>query len=177
MPLVNATDFDALVARFEAAGKNAKKELERASISSQRASRTEFSRSSRAIYNVKAGSLNSHLRVVRKGQLVYSVDGEKTGITVASYGARQTAKGLVFKIKKGGSQQLIKSGFIPKKGEKAGVSLKRIGKPRMPISAVYGPSAADILKIPAVEAPALEITKKRLNDDIERRINRIVTGG
>ncbi len=176
---VNTRQFDALVARFEAAGKDARKELGRALVSSQRAAKAEFTRATRLVYNVKVASFQANLNVTEKDEarLSYKVIGSNKGITVASFGARQTKRGLTFQTRKDGGKKLIKSGFFPSSGNKSAVPFKRDGEKRLPISAVYGPSVADMINSQLVQRPALDKTKERLNAEIEKRINRIVRGG
>jgi hypothetical protein len=175
---VDTRQFDALVARFRAAGKDARKELGRALVSSQRAAKTEFTRATRLIYNVKVSSFQSNLRVgeANAARLNYKVEATNKGIPVTSFSARQTRQGLTFQTRKDGGRKLITSGFAPKVGRFLGVPFKRDGAARLPISVVYGPSAADMIAAASVQAPALEKTKERLNVDIERRINRITRG-
>ena len=175
---VNTLQFDALVARFEAAGKDARKELGRALVSSQRAAKAEFTRATRLVYNVKVASFQANLHVTEKDEarLSYKVIATNKGIPVSSFGGRQTKKGLVFQTRKDGGRKLITSGFFPSAGNKTGVPFKRDGRARTPISVVYGPSAADMIAAALVQRPALEKTKERLNADIEKRINRIVRG-
>lgn len=171
--------FDALTARFAAAGKNAPVELRRALISSQRAAKTEFSRAARQIYNVKAGSFANNFSVSppNESRLSYEVIGEKRGITVAAFGARAVKKGLSVQIKKAGGRTVITGSFFPSAGNKSGVPFKRDGRSRLPISVVYGPSVADMIKAKSVHDPAIKTTKERLSADIEKRINRIIKRG
>lgn len=176
---VDTREYDALVKRFTDAGKNAEVELKRALISSQRASKTEFSRAARAIYNVKNSSFQRNFGVTKPDQsrLSYTVLGEKKGINIVSFGARQNRKGIVVQIRKGAGNRLIKGGFFPSSGAKSGVPLKRDGKPRLPVSVLYGPSVADMLASKPVRGPAVETTRTRLSDDITKRINRITRRG
>ncbi len=176
---VDTRQYDALIKRFDDAGKNAPVELKRALVSSQRAAKTEFSRAARQIYNVRANSFASNFRVTppNESRLSYDVIGEKRGITVAAFGARAVKKGLSVQIKKAGGRTVITGSFFPSAGNKSGVPFKRDGRSRLPISVVYGPSVADMLKLKAVHDPALALTKSRLSDDITKRINRIVRRG
>lgn len=176
---VDSRQYDTLIKRFEDAGKNAPVELKRALVTSQRAAKTEFSRAARAIYNVKNASFQRNFRLTPPDQarLSYIVIGEKRGITVAAFGARPVKKGLSVQIRKDGARTVIAGGFFPSSGGKSGVPFKRDGKARLPISTLYGPSAADMIKAKAVRDPALQITKTRLADDITKRINRIVKRG
>ena len=176
---VDTREYDALVKRFTDAGKNAQVELKRALISSQRAAKTEFSRAARAIYNIKNASFQRNFSVTKPDQsrLSYTVVGEKKGINLASFGARQNKKGIVVQIRKDTGKKLIKGAFFPSAGDKSGVPFKRDGRPRLPVSVLYGPSAADMLAAKPVRDPAVKTTKTRLNDDITKRINRITRRG
>lgn len=176
---VDTRQYDALIKRFDDAGKNAQVELSRALISSRRAAKTEFTRAARAIYNVRAGSFQDNFSVteIDLGALSYKVRGAKRSITIAAFGARQVKKGLSVQIRKDGGRKVIAGGFFPRSGNKSAVPFKRDGKARLPISVLYGPSAADMIKAKAVHDPALKITKERLSNDITKRINRIVRRG
>ena len=117
---VDTRQYDALIKRFEDAGKNAPVELKRALVTSQRAAKTEFSRAARAIYNVKNASFQRNFRLTPPDQarLSYSVIGEKRGINVAAFGATQNKKGLSVQLRKDGARTLIQSGFFPSSGTK-----------------------------------------------------------
>lgn len=176
---VNTAQFDALVARFEAAGKNAKKELGRALSNSQRAAKAEFTRATRLAFNVKVANFQRHLKVGEADQsrLTYKIDADDKGLSVTAFNAKQNAVGLIAKITKDGTPTVFAGGFFPSKGTKTTVPFKRDGSKRLPISVVRGPSAGDMIALANVQEAALKKTKERLNTDIEKRINRIVTGG
>jgi hypothetical protein len=173
------SQFDALVERFQAAGKNAPLEFKRSLQTSKRAAKTEFTRAIRGVYNAKLRSVQRDLRVTEPdlGRLSYSVIGEPSGISVASFGARQNKEGLSVQIRKDGARELIKSGFFPSSGEKSGVPFIREGRARLPIAVVRGPSVAEMLDSEVVRTPAIKATKQRLSDDITKRIARSVRRG
>ena len=176
---VNFKEYDALVARFEAAGKDAKKELGQALISSQRAAKTEFGRAALVAYTLKSGTFKRNLSItnVDKSALKYTVVGSEKPITIKSYGARKKGNGLSVQFLKSGAQKDIPGGFFPSSGARAKVPFKRVGRKRYPLDVLFGPSAAEILAGNPIKESALKNTKDRLALDIKRRINRIVKRG
>ena len=173
----NFKAYDALAKRFADAGRDAPKEIKAAVQASQRSAKTELARTVQTIYAVKAASLKSRLSVTPPDQNKYRITADAKGISVASFGARQDKKGLVYRALKSGPQISIPSGFFPSKGNKAKVPFKRVGKSRLPVAVQYGPSAAEILASDAVKTPVIKAIKTRFDSDIVKRINRITKRG
>ena len=69
-------------------------------------------------------------------------------IPLLAFSARQTKKGVSYKIRRDGPRQKIRSAFITKVGGHTGV-FKRLGRPRFPIQELWGPSVPLVL----LEAP------------------------
>lgn len=176
---VNTTQYDAIVKRFEDAGKNALREIKQTLSTSQRAAKTEFPRAIQTAYNVKTNAVKRKLSVspVDTSRLSYIVSADPSGITVAAFGARQNKKGLTVQELKSGPRRVIPGGFYPSSGNKSKVPFKRIGKARLPIAVQLGPSAAEMLASKAVRDPAVNNTKGRLKTDLENRITRLVRRG
>jgi len=68
-----------------------------------------------------------------------------TRIPLLAFGARQTAKGVTYQVKRGGARQLLRHGFI-NVGTSSGkeLVLLRVGEPRPPLRVLHGgtPSGA-----------------------------------
>jgi len=106
--------------------------------------RTDMSREIRAEFNLPASKVREKLFIEKAsfkgGRLtlqaaLLSKDprGRRRSINVINFGARQTARGVTVKIKKGGGRKAIKGAFIANKGRTV---FKREGKARLPIQPV-----------------------------------------
>lgn len=76
--------------------------------------KTQISRGIRQEINIKSGDLNKKIKVDKatfakwEGRIILSTK----RIPLEDFGAKQTAKGVSYKIKKSGGRQVIESGFI-----------------------------------------------------------------
>jgi len=121
------------------------------------------------VYNVGKGRIGDDLTVT-SGNLTVTITGQKKPISVKSYGATQPKKGLSFRMLKQGKRSTVASGFLSKKN---GTPFKRVGKSRLPIKVVSGPSVADMLNRDTVQKPLTQNLADRAIKEISRRIGRL----
>lgn len=154
MPIkVEAPNLKPLVQRLESAARNVPTAFKRVSGTLRRGMATEASRSAVLVYNVGKQRLSKEWRVQVVDPTTFTLTGRHRPISLASYGARGTKKGLSVVVLREKGRQRIPSGFIATGRNGARLPFKRRGKARLPIAALYGPSPADILKNPKVLAP------------------------
>lgn len=147
---------------------DAPKVFAQAASSVARASGTEAKREITAIYNIKQSRVGESLISVAKGFEVITT-GKAKGITLQSFGGRQTAKGYAAAVRKG-RRKVIRGGFTPTKF--AGVPFKREGPARLPIQVLYGPSVASMLRNREVSERFVLRQSIRARDELTRRIFR-----
>lgn len=170
MPVsVNNRAVQALAADLRRAAKNAPREIARATTDMARAAGTESKRAAAKVYAVKAGRIDQDITVT-KGRGRVTVSGDRRPITALSYGARQTKRGLSFRVLKQGKRALLRRGFIAKN---KGTPLVRVGKERLPVRLVAGPSVADMLANPKVQEPLIEKVSDRAVKTLSRRLGRL----
>lgn len=105
-----------------------------------------------------------------------AVEVRKTArIPLRDFGARQTKKGVTYKISKTTGRKLIAGAFQgPKPGAmKAswkGNVFKRVGKSRLPIVKLYGPSPWGVFVVGKRMGPSVDETQKELTKQVHRRI-------
>lgn len=151
------------------AAKNAPKELARATVSIGRAAKTESKREAVKVYGLSQSRVAKDL-VVRTGNLRVTIQASNKPISVKSYGARRTNRGLSFKVLKSGKRVVLRRGFISK--EKL-ITLQRVGKSRFPVKGIYGPSVADMLAKKEVQGPLTRRLADRAVKQIIQRIGRL----
>lgn len=147
---------------------DAPKVFAQAASSVARASNTEGKREITAVYGIKQSRVAEGLRSVAKGSDVITT-GKVKGITLQSFGGRQTTKGYSAAVRKG-SRKLIRGGFTPKKF--GGVPFKREGAASLPIKVLYGPSVASMLRNREVSERLIVRQSIRARDELTRRIFR-----
>ena len=127
--------------------------------------KTAMSREIRAEFNMSAGKVGEALRITRAvssgGRFSLSARLEATSkrgrsLNIAAFSARQTAKGVSFKIKKSGPRKLIPGSFLINGGKTVMI---RVGKARLPIKALQ-----------TIDVPSMFNTK-RINAKVLRFIN------
>jgi len=67
---------------------------------------------------------------------------ESERVSLKEFGAKQTAKGVTYRIKKTGGRARIESAFGPNIAKTHRHVFKRAGKPRLPLVKLFGPSPA-----------------------------------
>lgn len=126
----------------------------------------------RETYNIKASDLKDEIKVNRaniSNQRIQLRVSHKA-IALVKYGARQTAKGISFKEKKG-ERKFVKSAFIATvgKGRHLGVFKRKTSK-RFPIKELYGPSAMQLISSEVAQQFIEKIFYERFKIELERAI-------
>lgn len=147
---------------------DAPKVFAQAASSVARASTTEGKREITAIYGIKQSRVAEGLKSVAEGYTVVTT-GKAKGITLQSFGGRQTTNGYSATVRKG-RRRLIRGGFTPVKF--AGIPFKREGSARLPIKVLYGPSVASMLRNREVSERFVLRQSIRARDELTRRIFR-----
>lgn len=135
---------------------------------------TEISKLIRGRTVIKKRDIDSHLRRGRAtpSNLEADVSIEKSGrIALGYFGARQTKKGVTYRISKSAGRGLIPEGFgpdIPRLGQ---MVYKRAGKARTPLIKLYGPSAWGIIVKNDLQTSLATNAQELLNKNVARRIH------
>lgn len=143
-----------------------------AASSVARASKTEAKREITAVYALKQSRVEEGLKVSSSGFEI-TTTGKARGVTLQSFGGRQTAKGYAATIRKG-SRKVIRGGFTPNKF--GGLPFKRVGREQTPIRVLYGPSVAGMLRNREVSSRFIVRQSIRARDELTRRIFRAMEG-
>lgn len=175
MPVTaTSPDLVALVRRLGSASKDAPVAFKQALSSVARAGKTETKRAAVVEYNLSQKRVEEGLTVKQSDGAVV-IRASRKPITVRSYGARQTKKGVVVKVLKSGGRKLIRAGFSPAKFN--GTPFKRLGRSQYPIAPIVGPSVADMLNNAKVSEPLGKRLIVRASDELNRRITRALASG
>ena len=117
-------------------------------------------------YNKSPGVLEIH--VDSRGAPGIQVSPRRRAISLINFDARQTATGVSVKIKS--KRVLVKHAFIAKVRSSANKGVyMRIGKPRLPIRALYSTSIEDAAENSVVEVD--EFARESLNRTLPNQIN------
>jgi hypothetical protein len=128
---------------------------------------------------VTAKAVDSTIRVkadATEVQLTATVTVRKTSrIPLRDFGARQTRAGVSAKVSKTGGRKTISGAF---QGPKPGVMksswrgrvFKRLGKTRLPIVQLFGPSPWGVMTVGKQLGPSKEQTQAELEKQVQRRI-------
>lgn len=123
--------------------------------------KTAMSREIRAEFNISAGKVGESLRITRAvatgGRFSLSAALEAGGrrgrsLNLAAFGARQTAKGVSFKVKKSGPRKTIPGAFLINDGKTVMI---RVGKERLPIKALQTIDVAQMFNTKRINAKVL----------------------
>ena len=130
--------------------------------------KTAMSREIRAEFVMSASKVNEALRInrakVSQGRFSMEASLEsprKRGrsLNLASFGARQTRKGVTFKIKRGGARQLIPGSFLINGGKTVMI---REGKQRLPIKALQTIDVASMFNTKRINAKVVQMIEAKL---------------
>lgn len=141
--------------------------------------KTAVSRGIRQEVNIKAGDLNKKIKVEKAtfGKWEGRIKLSTKRIPLEDFGAKQTAKGVSYKIKKAGGRKVISSGFIATMASGHTGVFKRKGKTRLPIQEKFGPSIGIVFKranrlVQKVTADAYKNLEKNIDSQIRFILSR-----
>lgn len=129
--------------------------------------KTAMSREIRAEFNISASKVNESLRVNKataKGGLLNieaTLDSPRKrgrSLNLINFSARQTAKGVTFKIKRNGPRKLIPGAFL---GNDKRTVFIRVGKRRLPIKALQTIDVASMFNTRRVNAKVLAMIEAK----------------
>jgi hypothetical protein len=129
--------------------------------------KTAMSREIRAEFNISAGNVGKRLRITRavaadgRFRLSASLESKYTrgrSANLASFAARQIAKGVSFKIKKTYSRKLIPGAFLINDGKTVMI---RKGKQRLPIKAIQTIDVAQMFNTKRINAKVLRFIENK----------------
>lgn len=130
--------------------------------------KTAMSREIRAEFVMPAAKVNEALRINRAkaSQGRFSMEASlesprKRGrsLNLASFGARQTRRGVTFKIKRGGPRKLIPGSFLINGGKTVMI---REGKKRLPIKALQTIDMASMFNTKRINAKVVQMIEAKL---------------
>ena len=158
--------------------KKVSREMKIAVNATAKKTKTEVSKQIRAELAVKAKVVKETISVTKAtdslaGAVVMVKQTKR--IPLRDFGARQTKKGVSYKISKKGGRKFVAGAFQgPRPGAmKAswrGRVFKRIGKERLPITQLWGPSPWGAMVKKKMKPIAVRKANKELEKQIERRI-------
>lgn len=130
--------------------------------------KTAMGREIRAEFNINASTVNQSLKIQRasasKGKFQLSAalssiprPGRRS-LNLARFSARQTRKGVTFKVKRGGPRQLIPGAFLINGGNTVMI---REGKTRLPIKALQTIDVAQMFNTRRINAKVVQVIKAR----------------
>jgi len=137
-----------------------------------RGGRTAIAKNIGAHYSLSAGRIKQDVfqPQFKDGGKTATLSTSRKPITAMQYKAKQTAKGLSMAIYKG-QRTVVKSGFIAK-----GLPFKRMGKARMPINVVHGPSIHAIYTGGRHAQAISSVTEQRVQEQLVKGIMRSLQG-
>lgn len=184
---IDARSLARMKQELEQKPKLMRRELVRCINDTARHSRTEISSRIRERVNIKKKDIDKHIKVdlADGDHLEATVTLEKTArIPLKYFGARQTKKGVTYKISKGpappknakrrtgknGGKERIPDAFGPKIPRLGGNVFKRAGKKRLPIIKLLGPSAWGVFHKHGLREPTVEENRAFFRRRIEQRL-------
>lgn len=174
---VEAPSLKPLIAQLEASAKNVPAAFKRVTGTLRRGMKTEATNLAVAVYNVGKQRLAKDWRVAVVDPTTFTLTGSHRPISLVSYGARGTKKGLTVVVLKAKGRKRIASGFIATGRSGNRLPFVRETKKRLPIRALTGPSAADMLKNTTVFAPLEQRFIARASKELLRVIEGLARRG
>ena len=130
--------------------------------------RTAMSREIRREFNISAGTVNQSLRIQRASAAKARFELSATlssisrpgrrSLNLAHFAARQTRKGVTFKIKRGGQRKLIPGAFLINGGATVMI---REGKTRLPIRALQTIDVGQMFNTKRINAKVVQLINTR----------------
>lgn len=149
--------------------------------------RTEARRDIQREYNLKAADINQRLNVRRASDGIALV-GRASGINLIHFGARQTSKGVSYRVKKSGGRKTLAHAFIRKTRKGAGPFVwmrgapgskytasapgknRYLGRHGYPIFQQFGPNVAQMLKHGDRPQRLVTFAQQTIQREIERQL-------
>lgn len=137
--------------------------------------KTAMSREIRSEFNMSASTVNQALMIkrarVKAG--VFELEAELTSISkrgkrslnLAHFSAKQTKKGVTFKIKRDGPRKLIPGAFLINKGKTVMI---REGRSRLPIKAIQTIDVTQMFNTKRINAKVVTMIKNKFPEIFER---------
>ena len=157
-----------LARRLQAVAQDAPRVFAQAASTVARASKTEAKREITAVYGLPQKRVDEVLRSYASGTDIITMASAK-GVTLQSFGGRQTKRGYSAAVLRG-KRQVIRKGFTPAKF--GGVPFRRVGTERLPIKVLYGPSVAAMLRNREISERFVVRQSIRAREELTRRIFR-----
>ncbi len=175
MQISITTNFPQVQAKLDSLSKDiAQKALVRSVNATMAIAKTAMSREIRQEFVLPAAKVNAAL-VVKRASFragLFGVEAtlespSKRGrsLNLINFGARETARGVTFKIKRGGPRQLIPGAFIASAGRTVFI---RTGKPRLPIKALQTIDVAQMFNTQRINARVVKTLEDRFPQIFER---------
>lgn len=130
--------------------------------------KTAMSREIRSEFVLPAATVNQSLRISRarfkggninlEASLSSISERGKRSLNLAHFQARQTSKGVSFKIKKGGPRKTIPGAFLINGGKTVMI---RVGKKRLPIKALQTINVAQMFNTKRINARVVQVINDR----------------
>ena len=180
---VKASSVASLKKALEGTSRKLKAEMRIAVNATANKSKSIINKEIRSELATSAKAISPTIRVSRKAagdELSATVEVKKTGrISLREFGARQGKKGTSYKVSKTKGRKTIPDAF---QGPKPGVMkaswrghvFRRVGKTRLPIVKLFGPSPWGVMTVGNKLGPSKEQTQAELEKQVQRRI-RFVT--
>lgn len=152
----------------------AKQALVRAVNRTMEQAKTAMSREIRGEFNIAASKVNAALRITKasyRGGLftvqatLESPTKRGRSLNLINFGARQTSKGVTFKVKKSGGRKLIPHAFIANDGRTVFI---RVGKERLPIKALQTIDVAQMFNTKRINARVVTTMKAKFPEVFAR---------
>lgn len=168
-----------LVDAVRESGRSMRGEFAAAVNRATRGTKVPISREIRKELVIKASAMKDQIRVTRKAtkqSLMGVVRLDKSErISLKHFGARQTKAGVSYRISKSKGRQVAAGAFQgPKLGvmfaKFKGVVFARIGKAKLPIRKLMGPSPWGVFTRRKMQKPIVADAQQRLEKEIARRI-------
>lgn len=166
-----------LAKRLERVSTNLPRDMRRTMVSAQRGARTEATRAARQVYTVKAQKIATEWKVsnVDTAALAFTLTGLRRPLGLFNYDANRGAKGIYAAVKRDGKRVVIARSFGALSGGTL-VPFQRVGRARLPIRALKGPSPADILANPLVHRDLGAKFLQRTERELVRLIRNAMAG-
>lgn len=153
-------------------GRDFSREFATACNKTARGMRTPINKEIRKELATKAGAVKKTIGISRKATkqtLAAGVEVKRTErIPLRDFGARQTRKGVSYRISKSEGRKKIPEGFIVQKI--GGHVFRRKTKQRLPIQKLFGASPYGVFVKQKMEVPISAEAEERLAKEIDRRI-------